>query len=246
MSEQEKDESQEYSTARIYNTTRYYTEDIEKLAVAIWGTWYRPTRLTVVYYAVNKAARASYAKDGGKGLFVKMLRNGDEHESWKNLRIIRPTRFDGISELEQIAASGSGSAPLELVRQVLRRLDTIRKYAGLHRPSWQVQFFSRRETAQLNELIEEHQLRLRFHTNEPLPSVLAWREQLISHAASFRLAQQDLQTLERAIEEVESKIETGQARLAVVREQKTIHENRLTQAQVNLRQLLQEGGGNCL
>lgn len=163
----------------VYNTTRYNTEDIKQICLASWSGWL-PSRLVVSYYTPSKSAKNSYSEStGGQGLFVKLLRNGDEKNNVKELKLIKPTRFDGVSDLEQIVAATSGEAPPDLIRQVMHRCYLLRRWRGNDGgPPWVESIITDYKKKEMDKVIERKKLRLRFEAADPSTEVLDWRLRL--------------------------------------------------------------------
>jgi len=175
----------------LFNTTRYSTEDLEKIVLAAWeGTEWRPEQLTVSYYSPSKSMKEQYQQLANTGLFVKALRNGDEGYRSKNLCITRPTRFDGVHELEVLAAAASNEAPEEVIQQILWRLYLMVRWKHSERgPSWSCLRPSRSFRA--SKAIAQHSLRLRFDKKDPAKDILRWRkevafQEVLLHRAALR------------------------------------------------------------
>jgi hypothetical protein len=228
----------------IYNTTRYLTEDIESIFRAVVGNQYKPGRVTVSYYSVSKQAKDAYKESRGTGLFVKMLRNGDEHSHFKALKLVRPTRFEGISELEQLAVTAANEAPGEAIRQVMRRIHLMKRWQWSDKgPGWYESCISRAEAEKMDLLIEKQALKLRFNTRDPSSELKAWRLKLVEAKAELYRRRSHLLGTNRDIERTEKALMSNRERLTELNKSKNTHEVDLAGAEMALTALLLESGG---
>lgn len=189
-------------TRRIFNKTRYRTEDIAMVVKAGCPrglTW----SLVVDYYQPSKKAKETWSGSHRwcdsivpRGLFVKLQRNGDEQNyAEKGLSLIKPTRFDGASELEQLAAM-SGEAPKAVVIQMLHRLKLMQRYHGEDRgPDYQTATLAQYEVEAYLKIMDRHNLSLGFGEEEPSknPSLLEWRRRVVTEQQRVALLKNDLE-----------------------------------------------------
>lgn len=160
----------------VLNKTRYYTEDLQNLADKTLQKYRICSYIVVEYYTPSKGARESYMDAMGTGLFVKFLRTGDHDNLYrKSLKLVKPTRFPGISDLEALGTA-DGEGPRELVRQVIHRLRMMSRFAYSHkRPGAVDASYNIRD---LDKFVESNGLRLRFRTRDPSREELLWRDEM--------------------------------------------------------------------
>jgi hypothetical protein len=165
------------------NNTRYFTEDIahivEALGGGVGGSRDRAWQVTVDYYSASKDSFDYYKSRHGVGLYVKLMRNGDESSWHKDLKLVKPTRFKGLSELEQLAALANNEAPNQVICQLMKRFRLMAQMDFAHKgPSWARALISPNELTQMNRFVKENQLKLRFHDRDPSPDIKDWRRKL--------------------------------------------------------------------
>jgi hypothetical protein len=227
---------------RILNKTRYRTKDIARI-VEVSGErvgW----PLTVDYYQPSKRAKEMWADvhaayGAPRGLFVKLQRNGDEQNYvGKGLNLIKPTRFDGASELEQLAAM-SGEAPHAVIYQILHRLYLMRRW---HRedkgPDWRSAVLNSIEVGRYRELVDKHGLKLRFNDKDPSEEVVEWREMVVNQRSAVIQSRSNVKSTKRSISNIEDSIRRYQRSLESNQSELAKHEAASVSAKEGLERLL--------
>lgn len=225
----------------LFNKTRYSTKDLEKIVLAALS--WRPEQLTVSYYNPSKSMKEQYQQVADTGLFVKALRNGDEDSFLKNLCITRPTRFDGVHELEVLAAAASNEAPEEVIQQILWRLDLMVRWKhNQSGPSWYCLCPTSSFRAFASKVIAQHSLRLRFDKKDPDEDILKWRQEVVLGQIALRAAALKREGTQREVSQVERLLVQTTKRLKDARE--TEAKDLVTEAgaQLELQNKLMERG----
>ena len=230
----------------IFNKTRYRTEDLEKIVLAALHRHpWRPDQLTVSYYSPSKSMKEQYQQLADTGLFVKALRNGDEGHSHKSLCITRPTRFDGVHELEVLAAAASNEAPEEVIQQIFWRMHLMARWKyNDSGPSWGCLCPTRSFRAGVSKMTAQHSLRLRFNKKDPAEDILKWRKEVVLVQKALRAAAIKRKGTQREVSHMESILVQTTKRLKDAR--KTEARNLVTEAgaQLELQNKLMERGGS--
>jgi hypothetical protein len=232
----------------VYNTTRYFTEDIVRIVDATVGrlTW-RPHQITVSYYSVSKKAKEDYRATRDTGLFVKMLRNGDEDSASKVLKLVKPTRFDGISELEQLAVTSDNQAPAEVVRQLMRRVSLMRRWQWAEKgPGWWAGQISKEDAAKMDVAIKARGLKLRFNNRDPSPALKAWRKKLVCEERNSQNKRAKLEQTNAIIQQTERALMANRERLTQLNQDKNQCEVQVSAAEMAVATLLLKSGGETV
>lgn len=214
----------------VCNETAYDTEDLTQILLTQFEWWRPGGVVTVSYYSPSRQAQKDYLQHNQVGLHVKLLRNGDEATKEKEVKLVKPRTWQGLSELERLAYVEI--APPEVIRQLMRRAWLLRRWEGKREgPAWHYSTLSAHERNVMDRVIAEKGLQLR-HYREPSDELIEWRRKVVaaksSHAASayqVRNMDSSLEAMRRNAVTLQKQYET----LVAQKEQATVHLHLSTQ-----------------